>query len=420
VIAASDAPANVKAQADYVCDGVADNVEIQAAIDTGKNVMLLEGTFNIATTITLATTYQTLNGSGYATILKPITNFNSTVVVLGANYTNIENLQIDGNKANQNTSGYGLTSTYRYTRCRGILIKDVKNSGIKLMLGGGGGTASDGLIYEVRVTGCGGVGLELESANGGFIVNGYYADSCAVGLRVATTWANIGNFRITGCSTDGVQVDAPVGGNAWHIVFNNGDVDGNDNHGFNLYASAGNIYGVEIGSVTFGDNSGGTDNTYSSIYCHRDGAYGLNGLNFHDNYFYEPSAKYILEAANTTGTFHNNYIGLAGHGKVSATGFKYKENYGYVTESTVQSATFDISSTGQKNLTIAHGLDVTPATCDIAATIQQANIFDFVVNVLDVHAADATNVTVIVYIGTASGTPGKTATVSLNIQAGGW
>jgi len=33
VVAASNAPANVKAQADFVCDGVADDVEIQAAID---------------------------------------------------------------------------------------------------------------------------------------------------------------------------------------------------------------------------------------------------------------------------------------------------------------------------------------------------------------------------------------------------
>jgi len=49
VIAASDSAAKSKQQADYVCDGTDDNVEIQAAIDAlpanGGSILLLEGTF---------------------------------------------------------------------------------------------------------------------------------------------------------------------------------------------------------------------------------------------------------------------------------------------------------------------------------------------------------------------------------------
>lgn len=46
VVAASNAPAHVKAQADYVCDGVADNVEIQAAIDANpKTLVITPGTY---------------------------------------------------------------------------------------------------------------------------------------------------------------------------------------------------------------------------------------------------------------------------------------------------------------------------------------------------------------------------------------
>jgi parallel beta-helix repeat protein len=57
VIAPFDAPANVKSQADYICDGVADNVEIQAAIEeiflAGIRgvVVLKRGTYYIADTI---------------------------------------------------------------------------------------------------------------------------------------------------------------------------------------------------------------------------------------------------------------------------------------------------------------------------------------------------------------------------------
>ena len=60
IVAASDAPAHVKAQADYVCDGTADNVEIQAAIDaltsgrTWIETVKCFGTFNISSSLTLA------------------------------------------------------------------------------------------------------------------------------------------------------------------------------------------------------------------------------------------------------------------------------------------------------------------------------------------------------------------------------
>jgi hypothetical protein len=55
VVAASDAPTWVKAQADAVCDGTNDEIEIQTAIDTvetsgGGIVSLSAGTFNMSTT----------------------------------------------------------------------------------------------------------------------------------------------------------------------------------------------------------------------------------------------------------------------------------------------------------------------------------------------------------------------------------
>ena len=78
VVASNTASALEKLQADYVCDGTADNVEIQAAIDalpsTGGKVSLSEGTFNLAATINIAEANAekgiTLEGQGYGTILK--------------------------------------------------------------------------------------------------------------------------------------------------------------------------------------------------------------------------------------------------------------------------------------------------------------------------------------------------------------
>jgi hypothetical protein len=55
VIAASNAPANVKAQSDVVCDGTADQVEINYAIATlgYRSIALSEGTFTIAAYVVL-------------------------------------------------------------------------------------------------------------------------------------------------------------------------------------------------------------------------------------------------------------------------------------------------------------------------------------------------------------------------------
>jgi hypothetical protein len=86
-VVASDAPAREKARADYLCDGTADNVQIQAAIDAAKAdgggiVQLSVGLFNLAATLTISGNTDeddadsiTLRGVGQqATTLKPAIN----------------------------------------------------------------------------------------------------------------------------------------------------------------------------------------------------------------------------------------------------------------------------------------------------------------------------------------------------------
>ena len=67
VVAASNAPAHVKAQSDFVCDGVADNVEIQAAIDkidSEGGEIYLHGVFVIDDTIDVVDKPITFRGIG--------------------------------------------------------------------------------------------------------------------------------------------------------------------------------------------------------------------------------------------------------------------------------------------------------------------------------------------------------------------
>ena len=70
IVAASNSMS--KELADYVCDGIADNVEIQAAIDAlpagGGKVLLLEGNFSLTTSIDPCSGLE-LRGQGPATVL---------------------------------------------------------------------------------------------------------------------------------------------------------------------------------------------------------------------------------------------------------------------------------------------------------------------------------------------------------------
>ena len=72
IVAANDSTAQGKATADYICDGTADDVQIQAAFDalpsTGGSVMLLDGKFNIAAALWIPAATK-LFGQGYNTHL---------------------------------------------------------------------------------------------------------------------------------------------------------------------------------------------------------------------------------------------------------------------------------------------------------------------------------------------------------------
>lgn len=133
VVAASDSPAHVKAQADYVADGTADNVEIQAAIDAlpagGGTVLLTEGTFTIANGGSIyVRSYLTLEGMGKSTVLTLVNGANATPVItntIDTAYTQVTvtNLRIEGNSAsttgavngiyfNNGVSKFHLKNTY--------------------------------------------------------------------------------------------------------------------------------------------------------------------------------------------------------------------------------------------------------------------------------------------------------------------
>ncbi len=110
---------------DYLCDGTADQVEINAAIQAlptgGGEIVILDGTYNITATIAMNKDNTKLSGNGAATILKRMWKGSSSAEgVITINATNgrccVENLQIDGNKA-----------TYSSSNNKGIYLQGTDN-----------------------------------------------------------------------------------------------------------------------------------------------------------------------------------------------------------------------------------------------------------------------------------------------------
>ena len=91
---------------DYLCDGTADDVEINAAIQalpgTGGEIVILDGTYNITATIAMNKDNVTLSGNGSATVLKRMWDSRSIEGVITINSANggccIRGFCIDGNK----------------------------------------------------------------------------------------------------------------------------------------------------------------------------------------------------------------------------------------------------------------------------------------------------------------------------------
>jgi hypothetical protein len=123
VIASSTASAKVKRAADAVCDGTADNVQIQAAITAlatyGGTVSLSDGTFNLAAVLTLGNKI-TLSGQGPATIIKVTDDVQDIAITNtdrsgGNTDITLSNLTINGNKENQDGPGSPADYNALYT-----------------------------------------------------------------------------------------------------------------------------------------------------------------------------------------------------------------------------------------------------------------------------------------------------------------
>jgi len=131
---------------DYLCDGVNDQVEIIQALEalpeTGGEIVILDGTYNITASINILKNNVSIRGNGNATILKRKYDSTDTdrglITLNGKSGCKIQDLQIDGNKT-EYTASYNcgiclyssnnntITGNTCYNNDDGILLDSSSN-----------------------------------------------------------------------------------------------------------------------------------------------------------------------------------------------------------------------------------------------------------------------------------------------------
>lgn len=181
------------ANADYICTGTADDIQIQAAIDSlsataGGVVWIKQGTYDITTSIIVTNPNVHIIGEGFGTILRLANSINLPVIRLEstADYAMIEDLKIDGNQDNNTIPGGNGN--------QGILT-----------------SASDGVFQNLTFIECKSAGIWLFQASINKILNCNF-DSNWMAVRINNS---SNNNLVQGCS---------ITNNSWGVSVYDGGV----------------------------------------------------------------------------------------------------------------------------------------------------------------------------------------------------
>jgi len=205
-VAANSAPQSLKDVADFVCNGVNDQVTIQQAIDSiqsksngsplGGTVVLSPGSFWCSGPIKLRERIE-LVGSGRATIINANQSFAGAVVqILETERTAVSNLAIHGG---QNSVHGILINVKNRPAVRhhpdatnyidNVYIYNVGKHGVYLT----GNQCRASILSRIRVFGAGGIGFYIDGADG--FINQCEAGSCgSYGFLISKS-----NNRFTNC-----------------------------------------------------------------------------------------------------------------------------------------------------------------------------------------------------------------------------
>lgn len=282
VVAASDAAAASKAGADYICDGTADDVEINAAIAAlplnGGKLLLTEGTFNIASSILIQNDNVTMIGAGtgqrsgatqtgVGTKLIAAVGITTAIVMVQRAANNrpvygvlLRDFTVDGNL--QGTAVDGILFRSNRAQIDHVHVHKCTGNGIYVL----GYSSPTFDTYDTHITfsqvgDCAGAGIYLGShANDDHIV------SCILYNNNYNILIEGSSPQITAVHTYNAVVDNIKfngGGSRAKII--NCKIEGAGQHGINIDSTNGGYSDIQITGNGLNTNGDSADNTYDHI-----------------------------------------------------------------------------------------------------------------------------------------------------------
>lgn len=280
-VAASDASVKSKAQADYVCDGTADEVQVIAAIAAlpanGGVVQLTEGIFDVAgalaSNIKLRSNV-TLQGVGWSTIINVSSGGNEAVRIgdtaadAPVTMLNIivRNFKItDSGGATSNGIGIGITTdTSGNSIFRNILIEYIWADGIDKDAVAAHGIAanvaemSNFTYSHITSTNSNRTGISTHIATGAaytiakdlYIIDCYIDSPAGDGIDVWGSWTNVNLINNTVISPGGHGIHVS---DANTLAINDVTIKGNKIYGVSA-ANKNVLYVIGFANVTLSDN----------------------------------------------------------------------------------------------------------------------------------------------------------------------
>lgn len=273
---------------DYLCDGTADDVEINAAIQalpsTGGEVVILDGTYNITAKIKVSNNYVALIGNGANTVLKRIFHESSGVVDVSGHLCACKDFRILGEASADYVNEENIYCHGDYFTVCGMHLEGARSSGISNWMG------QYMIAYGNHIRDCG-TGITVERAHAivfGNTVDCYRGNSgvrfidskgeyheilvCAncihnASYGISLSYAEAGLVTGNNISmwTEGGQYGVEFWRSTHCLVSNNViRTPGGSNGG--IYTDEGSKYNLIVGNLLLGKNyvNNGANNTFAN------------------------------------------------------------------------------------------------------------------------------------------------------------
>ncbi len=292
IVASATATANEKANANWICDGTADETEINAAIAAlptqGGTVLLTSGTFVIAAPVNLNSMPDNtwLKGQGTSTVLQTSTDINTidATPASNVNYLSITDLTIDTTGAiKASKAGIVANNLRNYTFAR-LYIHNQYDS---MVVGASTGVnTGPGTIADIYTTSYTHAGLWTDNVSVLDIQN-YVGDNNPAaqsdyGWYITGSCNGINAFDVDMIhSGSGVRIVAGAGNTILWLQLHVVAADSGDDWGWYIDPSGGVIDGINAVDCWSGSNkcgvaiTGGTGITFDSSRIIENDEYGL-------------------------------------------------------------------------------------------------------------------------------------------------